>query len=531
MRIGQVLAVIGVVVSLAGAHLQAQGRAGAKRFTLSGAVVNANNQPMAGVEITLETRVKVVGDPVVSDAAGRFAFNGLPEGEYMLTAQGSAFGTINYGETPDPFKISSIRLSAEYGDKWVVFRILPRGVIDGTIRDEFGDPMLRINVSVVRPVWRDGRITMANVSEKSTDDRGRYRFGNLAPGSYTVCVGGRNAPAPMTGPVDYTTRVDNRAYARTCNRAIQLAPGQHALVDLTPLVGTTVTLSGHVRNLPAQTGFSVSLVSDDNTAPQVNAFVNADQGTFSIRGVAPGRYRLGAHTYSNVGTIKSMAAEIPLETGGADINGLELDLAAQATVDVTFRGLAEDEFNKVSAMLRAVQPTGQALGYSQAKAGEFHFPGTPEGRYWLVLNAPPDRCVESVKLGNREVRGMAFDVASGAALHFDVAVSQSCGAIHVRAVREDTAVPGAVIVLLRSGTPSVPGELSEVAADDEGEYTFPSLPSGRYLIWGWAEQGRGAMAGPASLSAVEHQATAVDVTPGDPVKVDVPLLTAEGQGQ
>jgi hypothetical protein len=39
------------------------------------------------------------------------------------------------------------------------------------------------------------------------------------------------------------------------------------------------------------------------------------------------------------------------------------------------------------------------------------------------------------------------------------------------------------------------------------------------------------MVGPSSLAAVEQQATVVDVTAGDPVKVDVPLLTAEGSGQ
>jgi hypothetical protein len=39
------------------------------------------------------------------------------------------------------------------------------------------------------------------------------------------------------------------------------------------------------------------------------------------------------------------------------------------------------------------------------------------------------------------------------------------------------------------------------------------------------------MAGPASLAAVEQQATVVEVTAGDPVHVDVPLLATEGTGQ
>jgi hypothetical protein len=39
------------------------------------------------------------------------------------------------------------------------------------------------------------------------------------------------------------------------------------------------------------------------------------------------------------------------------------------------------------------------------------------------------------------------------------------------------------------------------------------------------------MPGPASLAAVELQATAVEVKAGDPVQVDVTLLQNEGTGQ
>jgi len=136
-----------------------------------------------------------------------------------------------------------------------------------------------------------------------------------------------------------------------------------------------------------------------------------------------------------------------------------------------------------------------------------------------------------VKLGDREMRGAVFSVAAGAALHFDVAVSQNCGAIQVRAVRDGEAVPNAKVVLLVTGTPIDPGELKEVTTDDEGGFSFSGLTPGRYLVWGWAMEGKGAMIGPSSLAAVEGHATVVDVTAGDPVKVDVPLLAAEGSGQ
>ena len=537
MKTRQALAVIGVMASLGCWRLAAQARTGAGRFTLSGTVVDwASNQPLAGVELTLQTENwKDVGDPAISDGQGRFVFGGLASGEYILSAEGSGFGRVHYGEAPDPGWVSSIRVG---GDKSIVFRIVPRGAIEGTVRDEFGDPMVRASVSVVRPLWRNGRATMANVGQKYTDDRGRYRFGNLPPGNYLVCAeGGQNSPAPLQGPVDYATRVDNRVYGRTCNRAFQLSPGQHAQVDLSPLATAAATVRGHVRNLPAQTGFSMNLTPEEGSESfnqGFNAFSDVSQGTYAIRGVPPGRYWLRAQSFSNAaGAQRALMAELPVDVGSSDMDGIDLVLDAGGTVDVELQGLAENRVDPkdVSVILRNTNAPGDTRGSMPQKDGKFHFDGIPAGSYRLSAWTPQESCVESVKLGGREVRGAPFDLGAGAALHLDVTVTKACGSIVARAVRDDAAVPGAKVVLLLSGTAQDPGDLKEDFANDEGELSFSGLTPGRYLVWAWAVEGKGAMAGPASLSAVEKQATAVEVTPGDPVHADVPLLADEGKGQ
>jgi hypothetical protein len=527
------LAAIGIILWLAPGNLAAQGRSGSKRFTLSGTVVDGSNQPMAGVEVSLNTSghdVKV--DPAVSDAQGRFTFSGLPPGEYSLWAEGG-FGSVTYGETAETLRGSLIRIGGESGDKSVVFRILARGSIEGAVKDEFGEPMANLTVSVQRPRWQDGRTTMANIGQKSTDDRGRYRFGNLAPGNYVVCAG-QGPAAPVPGPVDFATRADNRYYSRTCNRSFQLSPGQRAQVDLNPAAGATATLHGHVRNLPAQTGFSVYLLPDDDGQARnspVGAYVDVSQGTFTIRGVQPGRYMLRAQSYSNSASQKSLAGEAPVDVGSSDIDGIEVELGGQGAVEVALHGVADEQIKEVSATLRGGGSRGSTRGYAQAKDGSFQFQGVTPGNYYLLLHAPEESCVASVKLGDTEMRGAAFRVAAGAVLHFDVAVTQNCGAIQARAVRDGAPVSGAKMVLLVSGTPGDPGELREEFADDEGEFTFSGLAPGRYLAWAWAVEGQGAIAGPTSLAAVEQKATVVDVAAGDPVKVDVPLLAAEGNGQ
>jgi hypothetical protein len=518
----------------------AWGALAAQRFTLSGTVVDgAGNQPLAGVELTLQTgQWKSVGDPAISDGQGRFAFGGLAAGEYVLSAEGSGFGTVHYGEAPDPGWVSSIRVGGEGGDKSVVFRIVPRAAIEGTVRDEFADPMVRATVSVARPVWRNGRTIMVNVAQKSTDDRGRYRFGNLAPGSYVVCAGGgQDASAPVQGPVDYATRVANRFYARTCNRAFQLSPGQHAQADLNPISSTAATVRGHVQNLPPQTGFSVNLAPADGSegmSQTFNAFVDATQGTYTIRGVPAGRYRLRAQTYANAGGAqRPLLADFPVDVGSSDMDGLDVAFDSAGTVDVALHGVAENQIDaeRVIVTLRGAHAAGDFRGSTRDKDGVFRFDAVPPGSYRLSAWGPEESCVESVKLGGREVRGAPIELGASTASHLDVTLSKNCGSIRMRAMRDDAAVPGAKVVLLLSGTAKDPGDLKEDFANDEGELSFSGLTPGRYLVWAWAVEGKGAMAGPASLAAVEQQATVVEVTAGDPVRVDVPLLADEGKGQ
>jgi protocatechuate 3,4-dioxygenase beta subunit len=524
------------MVSFGCGRLAAQPRTGARRFTLSGTVVDAGNRPLAGVELTLQTeRWKDAADPAISDAQGRFVFSGLPGGEYILTAEGSGFGTVQYGESPDAGWVSSIRVGGQSGDKTLVFRIVPRGMIEGVVRDEFGDPMVNATVSAVRPVWREGRPAMSNMATKSTDDRGRFRFGNLAPGNYTVCAAA-NASAPVPGPVDFAARPANRSYARTCNRAFQLSPGQRAQVDLNPTTVNTATVRGQVRNVPPQNGFSAYLQpeGENETGGIYNGFVDGTRGTFTIRGVPPGHYRLQAQSYSTTGgQPKPLTADLPVEVAGPDIDGLDVSLDAEATVDAVVHGLAENAIDPddFSLALRRMDANNVNRGPLRGKDGQLHFDSVAPGNYRLNTQTSGNVCVESMRLGDRELRGARFDISGGAALRLDVTVSKNCGAIRARPVRENVAVPGAKVVLLFSGTPKDPGQIIEDFANDEGEFLFMGLPPGRYLLWAWAVAGDGAIAGPASLAAVEQRATTVDVTAGEPLAVDVPILAEEGKGQ
>jgi protocatechuate 3,4-dioxygenase beta subunit len=538
------LAVIAILTPVGCWHLAAQA------LTLSGTLVNgANNRPLAGAEVSLQTeKWEPVGDVAISDAEGRFAFRGLAAGEYILSATVGGLGHVTYGEAPEPNWVHTIHLGRDRADKSIVFQVMPRASIEGVVRDEFGDPMMGAAMTVFRPVWTDGRTTLRSVAGKATDDRGRYRFGNLAPGPYLVCTNGSrggNAPVPVPGTVDFAARAD-RYYVRTCYpapggsspRTIQLAGGQHVQIDLTPLTGTAVTVRGRVRNLPSQTGPSGMMIGAmlqpedafEGASQSIGGVVDAAQGTIVFRSVPPGRYRLSANigVPTQDGTIRRVMAEVPaVDVGGSDMDGVDVAFGAEGTVDVAVQGLAENlSFGLLSASSSRNAPGGQ-----RADDGSYHFAGVPPGSYRLTAHTTAETCVQSVKLGDREVRGVPLAIAAGAALHLDVTVSKNCGGVRARAVREGEAVAGAKMVMLLSGTAKEPGEMKQDFTNDEGGLAFTGLTPGRYLLWAWAVEGKGAITGPESLAAVEQQATAVEVKEGEPVEIDVPLLKEEGQAQ
>jgi hypothetical protein len=204
-----------------------------------------------------------------------------------------------------------------------------------------------------------------------------------------------------------------------------------------------------------------------------------------------------------------------------------VSLDSGSALEVAFHGEADS--SKASITLRSADPSRVTIGSAPSKEGILRWEGIYPGRYWLQTRTSDDVCVVSVKLGDREMRGQPIDLASGATVRAEVTLSTHCGAIRLRTVREGQPVPYTKAVLLLSGTPKDPGDMLEDFTNDEGELSFTGLAPGRYLLWAWAVQGAGAMAGPANLAAVSPQATVVDVTEGAPVAIDVPLLHEEAK--
>ena len=93
----------------------------------------------------------------------------------------------------------------------------------GAVRDEAGDPVVGVQVTLLRSMVSLGRRQLVPAQSATTDDRGMYRIGGLSPGNYTSSSANTTSSVPMTtveeymrptsrpGRADRAQRIDARA--------------------------------------------------------------------------------------------------------------------------------------------------------------------------------------------------------------------------------------------------------------------------------------------------------------------------------
>jgi hypothetical protein len=275
------------------------------------------------------------GLPVTTttDDQGRFAIEHLSAGQVTLTVSKPGYLDSIYGQRRPGSGRPGTPLSLVDGQKIERLSLpIARGAaLAGTVTDDGGEPAFGTEVRALRYVWQDGQRALRLIASDRADDRGAYRMGALPPGDYVIMA----VPASDNGPVQ-AAYVDGPGLTglrgfrsggppdRTGDRAETLAADyapvfypqstlsrnaatvaldigeeragldlQLTLVPLGRLTGTVTDPGGQPSSLT-----SVSLISLDESLPGLRAqsTTTGPGGRFAFTRVAPGRYRVRAHS-------------------------------------------------------------------------------------------------------------------------------------------------------------------------------------------------------------------------------------------
>jgi hypothetical protein len=175
-----------------------------EKCTLSGTVVNyVTGEPLDKVEITAEGAGPRGGGAGVttSDAQGHFSLTNLDPGQYHLKGKRNRFLDTSYGARRAESDGTPIVIESGQNIKDLKLKLIPLGVIAGTVRDPEGEALVRVPVAALRVRLENGRRKITAVDSAYTDDMGQYRITGLSPGTYYV----RANPQPRGAGTDIET--------------------------------------------------------------------------------------------------------------------------------------------------------------------------------------------------------------------------------------------------------------------------------------------------------------------------------------
>jgi len=454
----------------------------------------ANPQPARRVAVKLEgepgTSVRLVG----TDDEGRFVFDRLPAGRFTLSATKPGYVPVFHG-AKHPGRGPGIPVAVVDGARVdVTLRLLPGGVITGTITDAHGRPARGISVAAVE--LRQGTGAAPVPARTVTDDLGVYRIFSLPPGAYAVSAiprlvpasEGRGAPAGGTvfdvseaelrwaraggnGPSPPPGRVVSYApvfHPGTADPAaaatIQVASGEERsgidmalrIVAMSRIEGRLLDVSGQpvspatVSLFPRHTGrpAAVDVLVSSGALVLPRAVVSSTG--FAFTGVAPGEYTMVARSGTGgrgTTTAPSGPATLwnvtDLKVDGSDRTDVVLTLLPGLVVagNLAFETTSLAPPTDLSAVEVTLALSSAVPGVTAAPravvnpAGTFRFTSVPPGSYLLRAEPPVSAgtrwTLKSALLNNRDLADRPLEVTSGGADLHDLVVTLTDSAAEV----------------------------------------------------------------------------------------------------
>lgn len=467
---------------------------------------------------------------LLTDAQGGFSFFGLPAGRYLLTAAATGYLQRDFAE-PLTIRDGEVRGNLEIA--------LPRSaVVTVRVTDEAGEPIegARVTVSpIAKPVTAEGPVTQRAVMRRElpyTDDEGRTRLWDLEAGSYVIEAHQIGMPESSTRRLLLPTFYPGVALRDEAKPVVAEA-GRVADVTI-PLVSTPVfRVSGRVTHEDGSpvTYSSVELRPVANAAA-VPSLASGTSGEFLFTNVVPGTYRL---TYQPLGGSDEPAAmDVVVDRG--DVSGLSV-VTRQCRPGVV-RGrvmtVGRQELRDISELMVGVDANGTSLLDTLATDGTFTLRTTTcEPRAltdWHVLG---EWSVTSVRLGDRELFSTETALNPGDALDVRVVLERGLTEFVGRAVDEGGRNSRDYTVVVFAADPtrwkrSVHHPLV-LTPDDDGAVRIVGLPAGRYLAVAvetlpWQSRYE-LLSDPMTLPVVAPQAVPLELRPGKPVQIVLPVIT------
>jgi len=338
----------------------------AAETVLRGTLKTPSGHAAENATVSVRSRRPDIARVVYTDRRGRFEVRGLPAGEVDVQAWLVA--------DDEPLHAAAVLdLEAARTAVWEPL-LSPGGAIQGLAVDERGEPLAGWFVAIEREdgIGPHGAKTLVSprpaLRQVSTGTDGRFTLPGCKPGFYLVTLFDPDAMRKI--PRAWRSGVVPDA------EPLRLALGAAASSGL---FGTVVT----TEDVPLN---KLELVVDSLVLPQQLRLPLASDGSFSVEGLAPGRF-----------TLRAWGDGIPLQlfAGGKlapgehkDLGALRLEPTGMIELVVRRADGSAPEQMQIKMLVESSKPLfasndSPLLGFTFGEEGRVHVGPLPRGRYGL----------------------------------------------------------------------------------------------------------------------------------------------------
>jgi len=524
---------------------------------IKGRVVTADGaRPLRRVQISVSS--PELGEPrsVSTGTQGTFEIKDLPAGRYTVSASRAGFLGLNYGQRRPGEGGRPIQLADGQTIDRVDFALPRMSVISGRVTDEIGEPLAGVTVFPMQARYFRGRKRMVPVGGMvRTDDTGEYRLIGLIPGDYYVMgttrdswtVEGNDKERVGFGPTFFngTLVVANaQAVKLTLGREVSgidfgMVPGRVATISGTAMSSSGAPLAGESINL-SQEFAGPNMSSSFGFA---GAKVNAD-GTFTIKDIAPGDYKLTIRTAGDKDRLVEGATTV-VSVLGADVEGVSLVTGSAGAISgrvVTDDGLSPMAAGSLApssrsgAQLRVsarpLEPDSTYQRFTEDNGrvkddGSFELADVIGLQRLSVGPLASGWAVKEIAFDGKDYADAPIDVRNGQKIEgLTIVVTNKFPTLRGQLV-DEKAQPAEGTVILFPDDQSKWGEGSRLVRssrpDMTGVFEIKYVPPGDYLIAPIDYAQTGAWDDPDFLKALQDAATKLTVRDGVPASVNLTL--------
>lgn len=481
----------------------APGARGAGTAIVRGRVIAAaTNEPLHRVRVTLVGSAASTPPSAYTDTRGEFEITGVPAGTYRVSASRAGYLTVQYGQRRP--REAGRTLEVRDGD--VVERLdiaLHRGgVLAGWIADDLGDPYPFVRVDAVEYMYLRGRRVPAPVAWTTTDDRGEFRLGGLAPGTYVL----RASSVETWSSDDGATA---HAYARTYfpgvaaldqAQRVSFSAGETlASLNFRLIAGRAARIRGVMRDANGEP-MALQAISLDRATRGANGGLFAlsrgatpartdANGSFAFDGLAPGEYVV----YSGSDAEGARVSVVVEEGDARSVVLTPRKPSAIAGAIVTDEGTAPPfpptrlRVTPVDADPRATRPSFTGPRATTVGRDWTFRVEALDGAYLFRVDGLPDGwMLKAVRIEGGDVTDAPLNVPAGGAdrTGLQIVLSRHGGRVDGRAVdRRDAPAADSTVVIFAADPAkwTLASRFVKTARPDgDGRFSIAGLPPGAY---------------------------------------------------